>query len=365
MPIWLVRAGARGEYEQKFVYESRIYMTRHALDVNLAELEQRAELTAVMTNRYPDARPKMIQSWVGRLWSFAHEIKRGDLVVLPLKTQPVIHIGEVIGNYHADLSGPNPFYHWRQVKWIAEGVPRSHFGEDLLSSFGAVRTVGRVRGNNAEERIAAMRGNCWKPEAITWVRKPKASGRDSTTEDADLESLARDQIARRILLLEGHDLTRLIETILNAKGYSTYRSPPGAQGGAYVLAGLGPLSFGEPCLCATVKTSNAPIGRTTVAKLLGAMTRFGAREGLCVSWNGFGASVRQELAASSSRVRLWARKELLEQLLSNYPKLSKELKAELPLKRAWIVATHCRTNDPSARSRFRSRVARKAGLVVR
>ena len=38
------------------------------------------------------------------------------------------------------------------------------------------------------------------------------------------------------------------------------------------------------------------------------------------------------------RVRLWTQKELLEQLFAHYDRLDEDLKAELPLKRIWIVA---------------------------
>jgi restriction system protein len=340
MTIWLVRAGSHGEYEQKFIRENRVYVTRKALDVNLAELKQRAELTAVMTERYPDTKPRAIQNWVGQVWPFAHEIKRGDLVVLPLRTQPAIYIGEVIGDYHAEPEGPTPFYHWRQVKWIAEGVPRSHFGKDLLFTFGACLTICRVRRNNAEQRITAMRANGWKPESIASAARTTAPRMDDTSEDTGLEDLARDQIARLITArFKGHGLTRLVETILIAQGYSTYRSPAGADGGVDILAGSGPLGFGKPRLCVEVKSGDAPIDRPTVDKLLGAITKFGAQEGLFVSWNGFKANVQKELAPSFFRVRLWTQKELLEQLFANYDKLSEELKVELPLKRAWMIAT--------------------------
>jgi restriction system protein len=339
MAIWLVRAGSHGEYEQKFIQENRVYITRDAFDVNLAKLKQRPELTAVMTERYTDAKPKAIQNWVRQVWPFAHEIKRGDLVVLPLKTQPAIYIGEVIGDYHAEPKGPNPFYHWRQVKWAAEGVPRSHFGKDLLFTFGAFLTICRVQRNNAEQRIAAMRANDWKAETTTSAAKTTAPVTDVTAEYTDLGKLARDQIARIITArFKGHNLTRLVETILNAQGYSTYRSPEGADGGVDILAGSSPLGFGNPRLCVEVKSGGAPIDRPTVDKLLGAITKFGAQEGLFVSWNGFKANVQKELASSFFRVRLWTQKELLEQLFANYDRLSEELKAELPLKRAWMIA---------------------------
>lgn len=337
MTIWLMRAGLHGEYEQKFIQESRVYVTRDALDVNIAELRQRSELTAVMIERYPDTKPKAIQNWVSQVWPFAHEIKRGDLVVLPLKTRPALYIGEVTGDYHIEPEGPSPFYHWRQVNWIAEGIPRSHFAKDLLFTFGAFLSICRVQRNNAEQRIAVMRANGWKPETITSV--VKASSMDVAAGGIDLEELAHDQIARVITArFKGHDFARLVETILNALGYWTYRSPEGADGGVDILAGSSPLGFEKPCLCVQVKSGDAPVDRPTVDKLLGAVAKFNAQGGLFVSWSGFKANVQKELAPSFFRVRLWNRKELLEQLFANYDKLGESLKAELPLKRAWMIA---------------------------
>ena len=79
MAIWLIRAGSHGEYEQKFIQEKRVYVTWDELDVNLAKLQHRTELTAAMTERYLDSKPKRIQNWVSQIWPFAHEMKKGDL----------------------------------------------------------------------------------------------------------------------------------------------------------------------------------------------------------------------------------------------------------------------------------------------
>lgn len=340
MAIWLIRAGSHGEYEQKFIQESRVYVTWDGLDVDLAKLKQRADLTVAMTERYPDTKPKAIMNWVSQVWPFAHEIKKGDLVVLPLKTQPAIYIGEITGEYQAAPEGPNPFFHWRPVKWIAEAVPRTHFGQDLLYTFGAFLTICRVQRNNAEQRIAAMRANGWKPETIAaTIKASGAPATEETAEGVDLEELAHDQIADLIAArFKGHGLTRLVEAILQAQGYTTYCSPEGADGGADILAGAGPLGFGAPRLCVEVKSESTQIGRETVDKLLGAMTKFNADEGLFVAWGGFKGNVQKELATQFFRLRLWTRKELLEHLFEHYDRLDEDLKAELPLKRVWMVA---------------------------
>lgn len=339
MAIWLIRAGSHGEHEQKFIQQNRVYVTWDGLDVDIAKLTDRPKLVAAMTQRYPDTKPKAILNWASQVWSFAHGMKKGDLVILPLKSQPAIQIGEITGDYHFESAGPDPYFHWRPVKWIGEAVPRTNFGKDLLYTFGAFLTICRVQRNNAEQRIADMRANGWKAETISAATRTTASVTDEAAEDSDLEELARDQIAQLIAArFKGHGLTRLVEAILKAQGYTTYRSPEGADGGADILAGAGPLGFDKPRLCVEVKSESGLIDRPTVDKLLGAVSKFGADEGLFVSWSGFKSNVQKELAASFFRVRLWTQKELLEQLFAYYDHLDEDLKAELPLKRIWTVA---------------------------
>lgn len=342
MAIWLIRAGPHGEFEQRFIQESRVYVTWQGLDVNLRELKDRSQLNMAMTQRYPDMKARAIMNWVSQVWPFAHAMKKGDLVILPLKSQPAIQIGEITGDYHFEPAGPDPFFHWLPVKWIGEAIPRSNFGKDLLFTFGAFLTICRVQRNNAEQRIMAMRANGWKPETITAAAKVATVATDDELEDTDtdIEEIAHDQIARLITArFKGHGLARLVEGILRAQGYTTYRSPEGADGGADILAGAGPLGFGSPRLCVEVKSESNPIDRSTVDKLLGAVSKFGAHEGLFVSWSGFKSNVQKELAASFFRVRLWTQKELLEQLFMYYDRLDDDLKSELPLKRVWTVTS--------------------------
>jgi restriction system protein len=224
---------------------------------------------------------------------------------------------------------------------VGESIPRQNFSKDLLNSFGALMTICRIQSNNAETRIRAMREAGWKVETAAAIAVSGSPTDETEVElDAriDLEEAARDQIAQLIMArFKGHGLTRLVDAILKAQGYVTYRSPEGADGGADILAGAGPLGFGSPRLCVEVKSEASPIGREAVDKLLGAVAKFGAQEGLFISWSGFKSNVGRELAQSYFRVRLWTQVELLEALFANYERLDEELRAELPLKRIWTV----------------------------
>lgn len=345
MAIWLIRAGSHGEYEQKFLQEGRVYVTWDDLDLDLASVHERAELVTSLTERYPDQKPKAILNWVSQIWPFAHVMKAKDWVVLPSKKQPVIYIGELVGDYQFNPEGPSPFFHWRSVQWIGEAIPRARFGQDLLYSFGAFLTICRIQRNDAEARLKAMAANGWAAESTVALVLPGQGAVDvSDSEDAkivetDLEVLGNDQITRLIeARFKGHALTRLVDAILRAQGYSTYVSPEGADGGADILAGSGPMGFGDQRICVEVKSGSGLTDRPTVDKLLGAMTKFNASQGLFVSWGGFKSNVQKELASSFYRLRLWGPQELLEQLLTHYDALDDDIKAELPLKRIWTVA---------------------------
>ena len=63
-----------------------------------------------------------------------------------------------------------------------------------------------------------------------------------------------------------------------------------------------------------------------------------APHGLLVSWGGFKQTIERERAAQFFRVRLWNRDDLIRALLANYDKIDPVVKAELPLKRFWMVA---------------------------
>jgi restriction system protein len=347
MTLWLIRAGSRGEHEQKFLDEGRVYVAWDGLDVDLGALPDRQALIGVLEERFPDEKAKALLNWSSQVWPFAKDMAAGDWVVMPSKLQSGLYFGELTGHYHFEAAGPNPYYHWRSINWFSGLIPRSVFPQDLLYSFGAFMTICRVQRNDAEARVRAMAANNWQAEGVaaSAPRTPAGpqggAGSDEPAEAANvnLEELAADQIERLIQArFKGHELASLVEAILQAEGYTTYRSPAGADGGADILAGGGELGFGKPQICVEVKSGSDPVDRPTVDKLIGAGQKFGAETCLFVSWGGFKPNVQKELARDFFRVRLWSRKELLEKLFAHYALLPEEIRLALPLKRVWMVA---------------------------
>lgn len=338
MALWLVRAGKHGEHEEKFLTENRIYLTWDGLNHDLSRVTERPELDRLLADVYGDFSLPARRNFGAQIWTFAHRMQTGDWVAIPSKRKPVFNIGEITGKYAFDASAEDPYYHSRSIRWLGQDVPRTNFGQDLLYSFGAIMTICQIERNDAEKRVRAMQANGWKPETTERLTVATIES-SSTSEEVELEQLARDQIARLILQrFKGHGLERLVEAVLKAQGYTTYRSPVGADGGVDILAAPGPLGFAHPRICVQVKSHDAPVDYPTFAQLLGTMQGVGAEQGLLVSWGGFKSSVERVTAQNFFRVRLWNQTELISQVLEHYDRLDEEIRAELPLKRIWTVA---------------------------
>lgn len=347
MELWLNRAGANGEYEDKFLDEGRIYLTWEGLNADLGSLDSREHLTSLLKETYPDEKISRLANHGGQIWAFAKVMEQGDWIVLPSKKQPVIHIGKVVGPYTHCPDGTAPFFHYREVEWFGREVPRSNFGQDLLYSFGAFMTICRIRRNNALDRVQKMFHNGWAPETSSSVAKltsaaipdfQEGATDDDVSTEVDIVAYARQQVVRQIeFKFKGHALTNLIAAILRAQGYTTWQSPEGADGGADILASSGDMGFGTERICVEVKSGTGTTDRPTVDKLLGAMTKFNANKGLFVAWGGFKQNVQKELASSFFQLRLWTQDDVLNALFSVYDHLEGEIKAMIPLQRTWTV----------------------------
>lgn len=335
MSIWLFRAGSHGEYENKFLQDNRVYLTWDDLNIDLKKFPNKEDLYSFLVEKYDLEKEKTAINWASQIYPIAHRMKIGDWIVLPSKLNRTIHFGEIKGHYKYDSQTENPYYHSRDVEWFALDVPRDRFEQDILYSLGAFMTVCRIHKNNAEERIKEMYKNNWQV-----VNKPIPEKIEETEDDVipDFEEYIQDRISEHIVRkFKGHKMELLIEEILKAKGFTTYRSPEGSDKGVDILAAANTLGFGSPKICVQVKTTDTPIDRPILDQLIGTMSNFNADYGLLVSWSGFKSSVMREIPNQFFRVRLWDSSKIIEQLFENYDLLSDDIKADIPLKRIWML----------------------------
>ena len=328
MTVWLDRAGSYGEQEAIALEQGLAVVGWDDLP-DLGPTESREDIQKLCEETYPDDKPKTIINWVGQLYAFRHRWKKGDYVILPLKTKSAIAIGKVAGEYKFHPDFPLGAKHSIPVRWLATDIPRTAFDQDLLYSFGAFMTVCKIQRNNAEERIqAVLEGKKQLIEKVNFDGE----------EIPNLAEYARDQIRSHISQkFKGHNLERLVNEILKAQGYQTEQVPAGPDGGIDVIAGRGPMGFDSPRLCVQVKSSDSPIDVNVLRELQGVLKKFGADQGLLISWGGFKGTVDKEARQIFFEIRLWDSDDLLSALFNNYENLSEDIQAELPLKRIWTL----------------------------
>ncbi len=338
MALWLCRAGRFGEQEQKFLDESKIYLCWSGLSYNLTKFKEMKELYSFLPSVYPGNSLGRNRNYTGQLWTFSNRMQPGDWVALPSKRKSTIHIGEITGDYKFVKDGEDPYHHYRTVNWLEKDIPRTNFDQDILYSLGACITICRIKRNDAEARVRAMQGNNWKSAGIQPVLPQDDGDDDSLVEEVDIEQIASDQITRLIASkYKGHGLEALVDAILKAQGFTTYRTGKGADGGIDILAAPGTLGFGRPRICVQVKSQDSPVSRPVFDQLIGTMQKVQADQGLLVAWGGFKPTVKKEIPTQFFNVRLWDQTDLIEQFLANYSKLDEDIQADVPLKRVWVV----------------------------
>jgi len=343
MTMWLVRAGKYGEHEPRFFEDGRVYLTWGEFDnIDLSVAANYEGIKALMQQQYPGEPARRIGNWSGQVWAFTLAMKPGDWVIVPRKSSGTIAVGEIKAGYTFDASANPVHRHFRSVQWLNTNVPRSAFDQDLLYSFGAIMTVCEIKRNEAEKRVRAMAQKGWKsvPVTITLPVSGNSVPMPAESAEIDLEQLARDAIAKVIIQkFKGHGLARLVQAVLNAQGFTTYLSPEGPDKGIDILAAGGAFGFDRPRICVQVKSGDTPADRPEFTQLIGAMQSVNADQGLFVSWSGFKTTVLKEVPTQFFKVRVWNENDLIEQLLENYDKLDQDIRAELPLKRIWTLAT--------------------------
>ena len=317
MAVWVVHAGAHGEFEQ-FAIDNAVVGVDFSLPKGVTQYPSREALRQYLQN----------DNAANQLWRFAHDLQVGETVVLPCKLSRLVAVGKVTGDYRYEPDWLYP--HIRPVEWIADDIPRHNFDQDLLYSFGGMLTVFQVNRTNAQERIDRV----VRQHLGETVGEPAAPPEVIDDEDAAInwDERISDYVAQRIRQkFTGHRLEYLVESILKAEGYTILQTRRGPDGGVDVVAGKGQMGFGEPRLCVQVKSGIAPANVETYRGLQANLRNIGASHGLLVSLSDFTRDVRNENERSFFQIRLWGSGELTQNLLASYDQLPADIRADIPL----------------------------------
>jgi len=333
MTIWLVRCGGDSAYEQTAIADKIVGIGWGALG-DLAELTEREDIRLRYIETHPEESPKQVQTNLAQVFAFRSRIQIGDIVALPLKGEPTVAFGRVVGDYKY-VPDAHPYVkHQRSVEWIGSPVPRSSIDQDLLYTLGAFLTVCQVKNNDAENRLTRLldivSSSALRPSL---ENAEEFSQDDDESAAVDLEKFSADQISKRIAeRFFGHALSELVGEILRAQGLTVLISAAGPDGGVDVLAGSGAFGFDEPKIAVQVKSGKQVVDAPTIRELQGTMKAFKATQGLLVSWSGYTPPARKEARQDFFGIRLWAADDVVKNFIDNYDKLSEEVRSEVPLK---------------------------------
>jgi len=344
---WVVRTGKYGERDNWAITNG--YSGGGWRDVpDLTACNSREDIAAVVAESFPDDAPARRANYTGQLWALKGRIGAGDVIALPMKTSSEIAIGRVASGYEYLADEPDPDKrHIVRVNWQVSDLPRSAIKQDLLYTLGSALTVFAPSRGHALERLEALIRTRTDPGQLPFkdlgplTPWQKAELNDDVDEPEVVPNIvehARDQILTKVSeTFKGHDLTRLMEAVLEAEGFICEASIGGADGGADIVAGRGILGMDSPKLVAQVK-SGGQVGDQVVRDLLGTMQHVGAEQGLLVAWDGVSGPAKASLQRERFRIRLWTSTEVIDAVLRVYESLPEDIRAALPLRRVWMLA---------------------------
>lgn len=351
---WLTRSGRYGERDD-WALEQGLTPGGFAGVPDLSGSHSLDDVRELVATAFADASTNAVSTFAAQLWALRGRMAVGDYVVLPRKATSQVAVGRITGEYEYRSDDPDPEkWHVRRVEWIRTDVPRSAIKQDLLYSLGAFLTYCQVSRNEAAARIAAIAESGVDPGSKVAVKPPvhpkphsvpstpaNADSEVPSAEDSriDLEEYAQGRIEALIHEeFAGHRMAVLVGALLTAQGYTSWRSPEGADGGIDLLAGSGPLGLDAPQLVVQVKSEQTQVGDPVISQLLGTTTKHGSTaQGLLVAWGGLTPPAQRSARDNYFRLRVWTSNDVIAQVTRHYDALPEEIRTDIPLKRIWVA----------------------------
>ena len=290
---------------------------------NLKEIPaNRDDFKAKYIQAFPEAKKGSIPTGVGMLYRFCYEVQIGDYVIYPSKSDRMINIGEVVGEY-TYVAHAHEYVQQRDVKWLKH-IPRTAFSQGALYEIGSAMTFFAVK-NYADEFLAALDKGFKKTSAANELDDTVGATAEDiieSTKDFILKELSRQ--------LKGYDLEQFVADLLRAMGYRTTVSPQGGDSGIDITAYKDEL---PPRILVQVKSQDGNIKETTIQSLKGAMRE--GDYGLFITLSNYTPNAQKYLD-STPIIRGINGTGLVDLIMKYYEDLSEKYRRIIPLKKVYI-----------------------------
>lgn len=309
--------------------DEALFLKSHKIAIGWKEIgnlrdipDNRDDFKAKYTQVYPDAKKGSIPTSVGMLYRFCYDVSIGDYVVYPSKSDRMINIGEVTGDY-SYVSDAHEYVQQRDVKWLKH-IPRTSFSQGALYEIGSAMTLFAVK-NYADEFLAALdKGFKKRASAIDEDDTVGATAEDikESTKDFILKELSRN--------LKGYALEEFVADLLRAMGYRAKISPQGGDSGIDITAYKDEL---PPRILVQVKSQDSDIKETTIQSLKGAMRE--GDYGLFITLSNYTKKAKEYLDGTPI-IRGISGTQLVDLILDYYEGLSEKYQKLIPLEKVYI-----------------------------
>jgi restriction system protein len=278
---------------------------------------------AAFTAAYPTEKPGAVPVKAGVLFRFSKEINVGDMVIYPSKSDKLVNIGVIDGDY-TFLPSVNPDYpHRRAVKWKVH-APRAQFSQQALYEIGSAITLFQVT-NNAEEFLAALEGKPFEAADVD------ATSAVETAVQA--EESAEDFVIKRLKNnLTAEQFEHFVAELLRCMGYHARVTSFGGDGGVDIIAHKDQLGFEPPIIKVQCKQTLSTIGAPAVQQLLGAIQN---NEHALFITLGLYTPDAIRIERGKSNLRLISGSDLVQLIFDNYEQFEPPVKTLLPLKKSY------------------------------
>lgn len=314
-------------------YDDNLFLKKNTLGIGWAEM---GDLTKIGPTRdtfkahyaecFPEDKPSQVPGRAGQLYRFLHEMKEGDFVVYPSKTDHMVNIGVVDGPYvyNEAYKGTQLGYaQQRSVRWLKH-LPRTDFTQGALYEIGSALTLFMVK-NYADEFLSALDPGF----------KPSSSGgeEDETVAAtaADIKQATVDFIIKMLSRdLKGYSLEDYVADLLQAMGYRTTVSKKGGDRGIDIVAYKDEL---PPRILVQVKSTDGNVDERTIQSLKGAMHE--GDYGLFVTLSSYTRNAKKYLD-NTPIIRGIDGQALAELVLKYYGLMSEKYQKVIPLEMVYI-----------------------------
>lgn len=309
---WVVRMGRGGKHVSKVLERKIIALGWNELSKSLANFKNFDELRDAVQKTYPKG---AVAQTVGQLWRFLKEMKKGDLVLIPVPFERKIIIGEVINDYYFKKERSFNYSHRRDIK-ILKTIDRDECSQQLKFSLGGLLTVFSV--SDHEEEIRAI------------VEGTPISELEKT------HKTIYDAVINRLFELEAREFEKFIHHILNLVGFEAAMTSYVGDKGIDVIGNLNAEGLAQIKLNVQVKRVHSSLGIGEILRMRGTLAP--DENGCIITLSGFTKSAVEDAEDERKKpIALIDGKALVDLILKHYEGLAEEYKKIIGVKQRKIT----------------------------